>query len=200
MPSGERRTSCQVAGKRAAYMSWDKTQTQIASDFHIIAVPADLTSYGRMFNNGDVDIIVAPMALYKPMELARAIGSTGGIIHRPLFQFTMQLVTHRDKFPAEFGQQSREYMCGQVDHALNIIRYNESKVNSRYWIYGMHSDMVEWNNTMRDLINHLMQNGIFDSRMLAILQRVRCKSSPTEDECKNIDESGAVPTASAGKP
>jgi len=172
-----------AAGKRAAYMSWDQTQTLITSDFHVTAVASDLTNYGSKFNRGDVDIIVAPMSLYKPMELAKGIADKGGIIHRPLFQFTMQLVAHKDRFPAEFGQQSRDYMNGQVDHALGIIRNDEAQVDSRYWIYALHSDVVEWNTSMRDLLRHLVHERIFDNRMLAILHRVRCKSSPYDDEC-----------------
>ncbi len=179
-----------AVGKRAAYMSWDKTQTMITEDFHLIAVPSDLNSYGRLFNKGDVDIIVAPMALYKPMELYRGIGTAGGIVHRPLFQFTMQLVARRDRLPPDFGQESREYMSSQVDHALGIIRNDEDQIDSRNWIYAMHADVVTWNTTMRDLLNHLMDQGLFDGRMLAILQRVRCKSNPYADECVG----GGTPT------
>jgi hypothetical protein len=177
-----------AAGKRAAYMSWDKTQTLITSDFHVTAVPSDLTNYGNKFNHGDVDIIVAPMSLYKPMELAHGIGDKGGIIHRPLFQFTMQLVAHKDKFPAEFGQKSREYMNSQVDHALGIIRNDEAQVDSRNWIYALRSDQLEWNSSMRTMLAHLEKEGIFDSRMLAILHRVRCKSNVTDDDCTSVEK------------
>jgi len=184
-----------AAGKRAAYMSWDKTQTQITADFHVTAVPTNLSTFAGKFNQGDVDIVVAPMSVFKPLELAKGIGDKGGIIHRPLFQFTMQLIAHRDKFPAGFGQESRSYMNTQVDHALGIIRNDEAQVDSRYWIYALRSDQIQWNTAMRDLLADLVKQGVYDNRMLAILHRVRCKSGPSEPECVS-EERYTVTTSS----
>lgn len=171
-----------AAGKRTAYMAWDQTEVLMANTFHIVPVPSDLLTYGSKFNAGQVDLIVAPMSLYKPMELAKGIGDHGGIVHRPLFQFTVQLVAHRGRFPADFGQQSRTYMNQQVDHALGLIRNDEAQVDSRYWIYALHSDQVSWNVAMRGLIQQLVHQGSFDGRMVRLMQRVRCKTSP-DSEC-----------------
>jgi len=182
-----------ASGKRAAYMSWDQTQTQMAAQFNITAVPADLNTYGRVFNEGSVDIIVAPMALYKPMELYRGIGEGGGIVHRPLFQFTMQLVDYRDRFPPDFGQQSREYLRDQMDHALRLIRRDEAGVDPRYWIDASNGDIAQWHSTMGSLLDHLVEDGLYDSRMLSILKRVRCKSNPGTDECVGIQATVAPP-------
>jgi ABC-type amino acid transport substrate-binding protein len=170
-------------GKKVAVMGWDKTQSLMAEWFHVIPVPTTLPAYGPSFNTGKVDLIIAPMVIYKAMELSKGIGTKGGIVRRPLFSFTMQMISHTDKFPAEFGQKSREYMNTQTDHALGIIRNQEAVVDNRLWIYAVHSELVEWNIGMRKLLNKLVEQGHFDSRMISILQRIRCKTSTDDSSC-----------------
>lgn len=173
-----------AAGHKVAIMGWDKTQKFICEEMHVVPVDSTLADSGSKFNKGDVDFIVAPIVMYKPMELAKGIGSKGGIIRRPLFQFTMQLVALHSKFPPAFGQQSREYIDQQVNHALGIIHNNEADVDGRQWIYALHSEVLEWDTAMRNIVKHMAKRGFFDNRMLAILKRIRCKGANNEEpEC-----------------
>jgi len=172
-----------AAGKKVAVMGWDKTQKIMADHFRLIPVPLELTDFGPAFNSGRVDAILAPMVLFKAMELSRGIGSSGGVVRRPLFYFTMQFLTHADRFPADFGQKSREFMNGQTDHALGIIRNQEADVDQRVWIYAVHSELVEWDNSMRGLLKDLVAAGYYDQHMLSILKRIRCKTDVDEPEC-----------------
>ena len=41
------------------------------------AVSANVTNFGSKFNNGQVDIIGAPAAVFKPLELHKGLGSKG---------------------------------------------------------------------------------------------------------------------------
>ena len=41
------------------------------------AVSADVTNFGAKFNNGQVDIIGAPAAVFKPLELHKGLGTKG---------------------------------------------------------------------------------------------------------------------------
>ena len=182
------------AGKKVGIMGWDKTQAMIADEFHVTPVPLELSAFGSQFSAGKIDMIVVPMALYKPLELNKSIGSIGGIVRRPLFQFTMQLMAHTDKFPPGFGQQSREFMRLQVDHALGVIRNTEAEVDNRQWIYALHNEIVEWKDSMRVALAHMVKNGYFDKRMLTLLQRVRCRSTPDSDECVQARQDTAAGT------
>jgi hypothetical protein len=183
-------------GKKVAVMGWDSTQSMMAEDFKVTPVPTDLPHYAGLFNNGKVDIIVVPMALYKALELGKGIGSKGGIVRRPLFQFTMQLVAHTDKFPPDYGQKSREYMNTQTDHALSLARNLEAEVDSRIWIYAVRSEITEWNVTMRAALEHMTKAGNFDRRMLSLMKRVRCKTALEEPECAPTAEQAK----NAGRP
>ncbi len=39
------------------------------------AVSADVTNFGSKFNNGQVDIIGAPAAVFRPLELHKGLGT-----------------------------------------------------------------------------------------------------------------------------
>jgi hypothetical protein len=172
-----------AAGHKVAIMAWDKTQKTMCDDMHVVAVPTTLAQSAVMFNKGQVDFIVTPAVMYKPMELSKGIGSKGGIIRRPLFQFSMQFVALQNKFPPSFGQQSRQYVNQQVNHALGIIHNNEADIDARQWIYALHSEVLTWDISMRKIIAHLVKDDDFDPRMLGVLKRIRCKNNVEEPEC-----------------
>lgn len=184
------------AGKKVTVMNWDPTQAIMARDFKVTPVPLELPHFAEAFNTGKVDLTIMPMVMYKALELNKGIGTKGGIVRRPLFQFTMQVIGHADKFPPDFGQKSREYLETQTDHALSLARNLEANVDNRVWIYAVHNEITEWNTTMRATLDHLTRSGYFDRRMLAILKRVRCKSDVEEPECAPTPEQ----TREAGRP
>ena len=179
-------------GKKVAVMSWDPTQTLMAQHYNVTPVATTLPDYGHTFNTGKVDVIIAPMVIFKAMELSKGIGHKGGIVRRPMFNFTMQLIAHTDKFPEDFGQKSRDYMHAQTDHALGIIHNEEAAVDNRLWIYAVHSEVVEWNIGMRKLLNTLVDEGHFDRRMITLLERIRCKTSVDDTGCASAVTSTAT--------
>jgi hypothetical protein len=177
-----------VTGKRIAVLDFDKTEAMFVEEVGAIPVQSNLLSFGTKFNNGEVDAIVAPIALYKPLELDRGLGNNGGIIRRTAVQITLQFMIRHDRFPPEFGQHSRFYMATQVDHALSIIRNMENDVDARQWMYVLSSERTKFYKIMRTSRNHMTQAGYFDRRMLAILKRVRCRNHDEEEECSLPDE------------
>jgi hypothetical protein len=172
-----------AAGKRIAVVSWDPSLTAMVEFVKATPVPMDLTQFGPKFNSGQVDVIAVPAALYKPLELYKGLGTSGGIVRRPLGQFTMQIVAKRSKFPPQFGQNSRDYIGEQLVRALATIRNQENEIDSRSWIYATRSDLAEWNDTMRGLTESLTKARYFDGKMLLLLKRIRCKDTPDVTEC-----------------
>lgn len=47
----------------------------MASQVGAQAVSSDITNFGAKFNNGQVDIIGAPAAAFKPLELHKGLGT-----------------------------------------------------------------------------------------------------------------------------
>lgn len=176
-------TLAQASGLKIAVMDWDKSQSMLVQQVGGVPVPADITTFGEKFNKGAVDAIVAPAALYKPMELYRGVGKSGGIVHRPFFQFTMQLVMRKDKFPEKFGEQSRDHVADHLDQAFGLIRNMENAIDGSNWIYAARAENLQYEKVMRPALDRLVQVGVFDTRMLSLLKRVRCKHMPDNAEC-----------------
>jgi len=177
-----------AAGKKVAVMDWDKTQSMLVEEVGAQPVASDITNYGAKFNNGAVDIIIAPIVLYKPFELYRGLGHHGGIVRRAVIELSMQLVARRDRFPDDFGRNSRDYMGGQVDRAFGVIHDLENQVDPKHWVYATTASRDDYYKLMRDARIHLARDGFFDHRMLSILKRVRCKNDPDSAECALADE------------
>ena len=58
-----------LAGKRIAVFDWDVTQASLVKQIGGQPVSADITNFAGKFNNGSVDIVGAPAAAFKPLEL-----------------------------------------------------------------------------------------------------------------------------------
>lgn len=176
-------TLAKVAGKKIAVMDWDTTQTVLVQQLGAQPVLSDITNYGAKFNNGSVDVIIAPILFYRPFELYRGLGTKGGIVRHPVIQLTMQLLIRHDRFPPGFGEHSREYVAGQKKHAFSLIKTLEGQVNEHNWMYISTEERSAYYKMMRDARIQLATQGYYDKRMLNILKRVRCKANPTDGEC-----------------
>lgn len=177
-----------AAGKKVAVFDWDKSQAEMVKMIGAQPVSADVTTFGGKFNNGQVDIIVAPIFAYKPMELYKGLGTKGAIARFPVIQITFQLVINKAKFPAGFGQKSRQYIANQVPRFFGLIRNTEREVDPKYWMHVPLSDRGGYEKIMRELRIHLTKAGFYDKRMMTLLKRVRCKREPDAAECTLTDE------------
>lgn len=181
-------TLAKAAGKKIAVFDWDKSQAEMVKMVGAQPVSADITTFGGKFNNGQVDIIVAPIFAYKPMELYKGLGTKGAIARFPVIQITLQLVLKRDKFPAGYGQKSREYIANQVPRFFGMIRNTEREVDPKFWMHVPLSDRDGYDQVMRELRIHLTKAGFYDKRMMTLLKRIRCKREPDAAECALSDE------------
>lgn len=177
-----------AAGKKVAVLDWDKSQAEMVKIVGAVPVAADLTTYGGKFNNGQVDILFAPIPLYKPMELYKGLGAKGGIARFPVINLTLQLVIRKDKFPAGFGHKSRRYIADQVPRFFGVIRNMEREVSPKHWMNIPLSDRDGYDKIMREMRIHLTKSGYYDPRMMTLLKRVRCKREPDAAECALNDE------------
>jgi hypothetical protein len=177
-----------AAGKKVAVLDWDKSQAEMVKIVGAVPVAADLTSYGGKFNNGQVDILFAPIPLYKPMELYKGLGTKGGIARFPVINLTLQLLIRKDKFPPTFGQKSRTYISEQVPRFFGMIRNMEREVDSKHWMHIPLSDRDGYEKIMREMRIHLTKSGYYNPQMMTLLKRVRCKREPDAAECSLTDE------------
>jgi hypothetical protein len=188
-----------AAGKRVLVPSLADNLDELLKQLKLVKVPTEVQDYGRAFAQGKADIVLIPMLLFKPLEIDKALTSfNGGILRRPLFEFTMQVIDHADKFPPGFGQQSREYIYHQIDHTLSMARNLENQTDARFWLYVKRSDFEDWDETNRSVAAEMARQGILDRRLLSLTKRIRCATNPDEPECRDLNLESKPQAVGAG--
>jgi hypothetical protein len=177
-----------AAGKKVAVLEIDKAQAKIVQRLGAQPVASDLTNFAGKFNNHQVDILVAPVLLYGPMELGKGIGTKGAIYRFPLGQISATLLINHKRFPPGYGAKSRAYVLTQLDKAFAIATKAEKEIPESQWMSLSSADEARYFKMMREARIQLAQEGVYDKRMMKLLKNVRCKVNPGAAECSLTDE------------
>ena len=179
-----------LAGKKIAAFDYDAAQALMIQRIGGQAVSADISTFSAKFKSGEVDMIAAPTMAYKPLELSKGIGAKGGIARFPLMILTYQLILQKDKFPAGFGEKSRNYWVSDFDRALQLIKTADAGIPAAVWIDLSPENVQKYNAMLRDSRIEIAGKGVYDKRGLKVIKKVRCAASPTEAECANKSDEG----------
>ena len=177
----------ELAGKKIAVLDFDKTQALMAESVGMSPVSASITNFGSMFNNGSVDIIGAPAVAYDALELYKGLGANGAIVNFALIQLTVQVIIRHDRFPAGYGQKSREYVWSQYDRFMEYINASTKNIKPSYWLEIPEKDKVGYQEMFRQSRLKLRNEGYYDGKMLSFLSKVRCQKDPALAECTAKD-------------
>lgn len=177
-----------AAGKKIAVLDFDKTQAKLVQQLGAQPVSSDITNFTTKFNNGQVDIVAAPGIAYKPFEMYKGLGERGAIYRFPLLQLTMHLIVRRDRFPADFGQMSRQHVYQQLERAEKTIQQAEREIPAKYWLDLSRADQDKYTLMMRQARVQLTQDGYYDPKMMSLLKKVRCRFEPSAGECAEAVE------------
>jgi hypothetical protein len=181
-------TVAKAAGKKIAVLDYDQAQKIMVQQIGAQAVSADVTNFGSKFNNGQVDIIGAPAAVFKPLELHKGLSSKGAIVNYPLLQVTGNIIIRPDKFPAGYGQKSRDWIKTQLPRANSIIGKMKADIPAKYWMQVPEGDKPGYQKLMRESRISLTKQGVYNKQMMKILWQFRCKNDPKNFECALQDE------------
>ncbi|AXY55270.1 hypothetical protein CDG60_00790 [Acinetobacter chinensis] len=181
-------TVAKAAGKKIAVLDYDQAQKIMVQQIGAQAVSADVTNFGAKFNNGQVDIIGAPAAVFKPLELHKGLGTKGAIVNYPILQVTGNLIIRPEKFPAGYGQKSRDWVKTQLPRAFTILGKMKSDIPAKYWMEVPAADKPGYQKMMRESRVDLTKRGVYDKRMMKLLWQFRCKQDPKNFECSMQDE------------
>jgi hypothetical protein len=170
-----------MAGRKIAVLDNDKAQLMMAERIGAQPVMSDVTTFAGKFNNGQVDATAAPAVAYMPLELYKGVGSQGVVLKMPVAQLTFQMVIRSEKFPANFGQRSREYFFGQFDTALNMVRSAENDI--LFFFPPPDGDAPKYREMLRQARISMTQQGIYDPKMMSLMKKIRCRVEPGQPEC-----------------
>lgn len=172
-----------ASGKRVAVLDYDPSQAKMVAQVGASPVPSDITNFAGKFNNGSVDIIAAPLAAYKPLELFKGLEPNGAIINYPFIQLTMQFMVRQGKFSPDYTQKSREYFYQHFDTILNALDTAAKDVPKKYFVDIPADDKIKYEAMMRESRLMLRGDGYYDGEMLTLLRKVRCKVDNSRSEC-----------------
>lgn len=183
-----------AAGKRIAVLDWDPSQAKMISALGAHPVLSDITNYGSKFNNGQADIIAAPAMAFQPLELYKGIGRKGGIFRFPLLHATGTILIRRDLLLPRIPDldarlaKLREYGLTFIDSFIGTIQTSEKDLPDNLWIELSAKDKVKYWRMLREARIRMTQDGVYDSSMMTLLKKVRCRHDPANEECAMFDE------------
>jgi hypothetical protein len=177
-----------LSGKKISVMAYDPQEAKMARMVGMTPVLSDITNFAGRFNNGSVDMCFAPIAAYSALELYKGLQPNGGIIDYVLGQLVAEVILKKDRFPPGYAQQSREWMFGQFDRAMQIINNAQKAVASKWWVHIPADDRAKYDEMMRTSRIKMTEEGLYDPAMTHLLLRVRCKLDPSRAECANPQE------------
>lgn len=176
-----------LQGRKVATLDHDQAQAELVRRLGGTPVSADTLNFGAMFNNGHVEVLIAPTIAYKPLELQRGLGTQGGVSRFPLTIYTYQLVLRRSAVPAGFAQRSRSYMAQNFDVAIASLRLADRGVPAAYWVDVPAASVQPAISLLREVRQTMAQQGVYDPKGLRLAKRLRCEQAPGAAECASSD-------------
>ena len=172
-----------AAGKKFAVLSYDSAQKIMVQRVGAQAVPSDISNFVAKFNNGQVDMVGAPAYAYKPLEIQKGLGSAGAMFNFPVLQITAYLVIRPDKFPAGFGQKSRDFFVKNLPKSFSMINRLEASIPAKYKMNLTAEDKLKYQKLLREGRMDLTKQGIYDPSMMSMLKKARCSVEKSNFEC-----------------
>jgi hypothetical protein len=183
-----------AAGKKVAVLDWDKSQAKLVQQLGAQPVASDITNFSSKFNNGQVDIIVAPAVVYKPLELYRGLGTKGAIFRFPIIQISGSIIINRERLLKKVPDMDermlkmREVALDRVEEAFRYVDKSEKEIEAKYWLDLTPVEKDKYERMLREARLQLTRDGTYDPQMMSLLKRVRCKFEPENYECALKDE------------
>lgn len=177
-----------AAGKKVAALAHDESQIKLIEAVGAQPVAADVSNFGSLFNNGAVDIIVAPSIAYQPLELYRGLKKRGAIVQMPVAMVTYQIILRKAKFPDGSGLKLRKYVAKEMPKALEAVKKVDRQIPQKLFIQLSKEDKADYAFKMREARVALSKEGIYDGCTLRLMKKVRCNVDPTGGDCRLPEE------------
>ena len=171
------------SGKKISVLNEDPQSLKLANLVGASPVGTSLTTFSGQFNNGNIDIVPMVALGYNVFELYHGLGEKGGIIDEKLLYGMMQMVTVKENFPADFGQNMREYILGRVPDIHRMVKDAEAEIPAKYWIRTDEKTKKELGQMARNIRLGLKDEGVLEPKALTMLWKIRCATEPTNSEC-----------------
>ena len=175
-------------GKKVSYLSYDIAQKMAIERIGAVGVPSDISNFVSKFNNSEVDAVPSPAYAFKPLEIYKGLGNKGAMFTYPVLHVTANVIIKTDKFPNNFGNQSRAWSTQRLPQAFKMIKRLEAEIPAKYKLPISKEDQIRYQKLLRDGRIELTKQGVYDATMMSVLKRARCTVDRTNFECSLTDE------------
>ena len=176
-------TVADFSGKKVSVLNEDPQSHKFADLAGASPVGTSLATFSGQFNNGNIDILPMVALGYNVFELYHGLGENGGIIDEKLLYGMMQMISHKDRFGADFGQQMREYILNRLPDINKMVKDAEAEIPSKYWIKTDETTKAALEKFRGQIRSELRNEGILDPKALSLLWKIRCSVDPSRGEC-----------------
>ena len=177
-----------AAGHRVAVLDYDQTQAEMVASIGATPVSTDIVSAPNKFNNGQIDILPAPLVAYEILELYKGMEPDGGIVDYPLTQLTMQLIGRIERFPNEVAQLIREASFEAYPQVMSRLKVETDRVPAKWMIPIPDKDKQEYEVMMQEARTALKDRQYYSADMLSLQRKIRCKFNPARAECSQTGQ------------
>ncbi len=176
-------TIAEFSGKKIAVLNEDAQALKIAELAGASPVGVSLATFSGQFNNGNIDILLMPALAYNTFELYHGLKDQGGILQHRLFYGMLQTIVKRDQWPADFGDNMRNYLVGRLKDINKLVADAEAEIPGKYWVKLDDKTKADFDKFSRDTRIALRNEGKMDQKAMTLLWSIRCKENPTASEC-----------------
>lgn len=177
-----------ASGKKFAVLGYDDAQKIMVQRVGAQAVISDVSNFVAKFNNGQVDMVGAPAYAYKPLEIYKGLGANGAMFNFPVLHVTVDFVIRPDKFPAGFGQKSRDWFVKNLPKNITLINRLEGEIPAKYKMNLSADEKLKYQKMLRDGRMDMTKKGIYDPEMMTVLKKARCSVDKANFECSTSGE------------
>ena len=170
-------------GKKFAILHYDRAQRVMVERVGAVPVMSDISNFIKKFNTGEVDVVAAPAYAYKPLEIEKGLGSKGAMLNFPVVNVTADLIVRPERFPAQFGEQSRQWFLQKIPQSFAMVQRLEAAIPSKIKMQLSKEDKEKYQRLLREGRIDLTKQGVYDPGMMQVLKKARCTVERTNFEC-----------------
>ena len=170
-------------GKKFAILHYDRAQRVMVERVGAVPVMSDISNFIKKFNTGEVDVVAAPAYAYKPLEIEKGLGSKGAMLNFPVVNVTADLIVRPERFPAQFGEQSRQWFLQKIPQSFAMVQRLEAAIPRKIKMQLSKEDKEKYQRLLREGRIDLTKQGIYDPGMMRVLKKARCTVERTNFEC-----------------
>ena len=170
-------------GKKFAILHYDRAQRVMVERVGAVPVMSDISNFIKKFNTGEVDVVATPAYAYKPLEIEKGLGSKGAMLNFPVVNVTADLIVRPERFPAQFGEQSRQWFLQKIPQSFAMVQRLEAAIPSKIKMQLSKEDKEKYQRLLREGRIDLTKQGVYDPGMMRVLKKARCTVERTNFEC-----------------